>query len=251
MSNRNWTQSNSSFNGIVDQVWEDGFSLNTGDRILLVDAYDLYGDFTQRYIPIGTRLTVSGEFEGGEFDAFAITLGSSMGGNGTGDGTVNHGIDLPVDNGRENVIRGTGRSDDLVGGNGRDRLLGLGGDDDLIGGGGNDVLAGGDGDDDLFGGNGNDILSGGRGQDDLVGGAGRDTLIGGDDRDTFILQPAGNDLIRDFRDGIDELGLSLGLRFNDLVLQQQGSNAVIFANGDRVATLVGVNANSITPADLD
>jgi hypothetical protein len=61
----------------------------------------------------------------------------------------------------------------------------------------------------------------------------------------------GNDIIRDFQDGVDELGLSMGLRFNDLVLQQRGNNAVIFANGDRVATLVGVDANSITPSDLD
>ncbi|MBW4466918.1 MAG: hypothetical protein KME07_15950 [Pegethrix bostrychoides GSE-TBD4-15B] len=70
-------------------------------------------------------------------------------------------------------------------------------------------------------------------------------------RDNAFHKMLGNDIIRDFQDGVDELGLSMGLRFNDLVLQQRGNNAVIFANGDRVATLVGVDANSITPSDLD
>ncbi len=213
MSIRNLAQSKISFNGIVDRVLEDGFFLNTGDRILLVDAWDLYRDSTPLYVSVGDRLTVTGEFDEGEFDAFSITLGSSIGGNDdVNDGS---GSNLPVDNDRVNVIRGTRRSDDLVGGNGRDRLIGRGGDDDLLGGAGNDIL------------------------------------VGGGGRDTFVLQPMGNDIIRDFQDGVDELGLSGGLRFNDLVLQQQGNNTAIFANGNLVATLLGVDAFSITPADLD
>ncbi|MEM9450138.1 MAG: hypothetical protein AAGA75_16600 [Cyanobacteria bacterium P01_E01_bin.6] len=66
-------QQDSSFTGTVQRVWEDGFSLNTGDRMLQVDSWDLCGDFTARHVNVDDRLTVTGEFEGGEFDAFSIT----------------------------------------------------------------------------------------------------------------------------------------------------------------------------------
>ncbi|MBD2093392.1 hypothetical protein H6F67_26455 [Microcoleus sp. FACHB-1515] len=245
---RDRAQNRLSLSGTVERVWEDGFSLNTGDRAFAVDSYDLYGDATPNFVSVGEQLTVSGEFDAGEFDALSITLGGTSTGNG---GTPDNNGGTPVITNGINEIRGTNGSDDLIGGRGRDRLIGLGGGDDLFGGAGNDILVGGDGEDDLFGGNGNDILRGGRGQDDLVGGAGRDMLIGGADRDTFVLQPRGNDIIRDFQDGVDELGFSGGLRFNNLVLQQQGSNTLITADGSRVALLFGVNANSITSSDLD
>lgn len=249
MSNGNQVQNRLSFNGIVQRVWEDGFSLNTGDRILPIDAWDLYGDSTQRYVIAGDQLTIFGEFDDREFDAFSITLEGSSGSNGAGN--QEGGSDTLVSNNRIDVILGTNGSDDLIGGGGHDRLIGSSGGDDLFGGAGNDILVGGGGEDDLFGGDGNDILRGSRGQDDLVGGAGRDTLIGGADRDTFILQPNGNDIIRDFRDGVDELGFSGGLSFNNLVLQQKDNNTLIIADGNRVALLLGVNATSITRADLD
>ena len=63
----------STFSGTVTQVWEDGFRLNTGDRTLVVDSWDICGDFTAQSVKVSDRLTVTGEFEGGEFDAFAIT----------------------------------------------------------------------------------------------------------------------------------------------------------------------------------
>lgn len=64
---------NESLTGTVERVWEDGFRLNTGDRTLRVDAWDLCGDFTTNQVRVGDRLTVTGEFESGEFDAFSIT----------------------------------------------------------------------------------------------------------------------------------------------------------------------------------
>lgn len=139
----------------------------------------------------------------------------------------------------------------MRGGGGRDRLIGRAGDDDIFGNTGNDILVGSAGDDDLFGGSGNDRLKGSRGQDDLQGGAGRDVLIGGGDRDTFVLENNGNDIIRDFMDGVDELGLAGRLEFSDLDIQQRGRNTLITANGNRVALLLGVDASSITPGDLD
>lgn len=61
------------YTGIVEQVWEDGFRLRTGDRTLTVDSWDVYGDNTVAHVEVGDRITVSGEFADGGFDAFSIT----------------------------------------------------------------------------------------------------------------------------------------------------------------------------------
>ena len=66
-------QQTDSFTGTVQRVWEDGFQLDTSDRSLRVDSWDLYGDSTASYITVGDQLTVNGEFAGREFDAFSIT----------------------------------------------------------------------------------------------------------------------------------------------------------------------------------
>jgi len=66
------TQS-ATFSGKVYQVWEDGFQLNSESHSITVDSYDLCGDSTARHIKVGEQVTVTGEFEGGEFDAFSIT----------------------------------------------------------------------------------------------------------------------------------------------------------------------------------
>jgi Ca2+-binding RTX toxin-like protein len=72
---------------------------------------------------------------------------------------------------------GTSASQNLVGGDFKDRLSGVGGDDQLYGNGGSDRLLGGTGDDTLRGGDGADVLVGGRGQDLLVGGAGKNHFL--------------------------------------------------------------------------
>lgn len=59
--------------GTVERVWEDGFSINTGDRTVNVDSWNLCGDNTQQSVSVGNELTVEGEFDDGEFDASAIT----------------------------------------------------------------------------------------------------------------------------------------------------------------------------------
>ena len=63
------------FSGTVQRVWEDGFRLETDERSLRVDSWDLCGDNTPRNLSTGDRVTVEGEFSGGEFDAFSITKG--------------------------------------------------------------------------------------------------------------------------------------------------------------------------------
>jgi hypothetical protein len=64
------------FSGRVQRVWEDGFQLKTGNRSITVDSYDICGDNTTRHIRVGEQVTVRGEFEGGEFDAFSVIKAS-------------------------------------------------------------------------------------------------------------------------------------------------------------------------------
>ncbi|MGG6293687.1 hypothetical protein ACQ4M4_04620 [Leptolyngbya sp. AN02str] len=64
----------SSHTGVVERVWEDGFRLNTGNRTFRVDSWDVYGDNTAQHIQVGDRVTITGEFEGREFDAFTIQV---------------------------------------------------------------------------------------------------------------------------------------------------------------------------------
>ena len=68
-----------SYTGTVERVWEDGFRLDAGDRTLRVDAWNVYGDNTPNNIAVGDSITVTGEFDGGEFDAFSITDAESAG----------------------------------------------------------------------------------------------------------------------------------------------------------------------------
>lgn len=64
-----------SFSGTVERVWEDGFRLRTEGRTLTVDSWDVCGDNTSRNLSRGDQVTVNGEFDGREFDAFSITRG--------------------------------------------------------------------------------------------------------------------------------------------------------------------------------
>lgn len=133
-------------------------------------------------------------------------------------------------------------NDTLTGTTANDTLLGLGGNDTLTGGAGNDVLQGGDG---------NDSLTGGAGDDTLWGGAGNDVLRGNQGRDIFVLERGlGRDVIKDFRDRQDKLGLTEGMRFRDLTLTQRGGNVLIRAGNDQLAILTGVRVNQITAADF-
>lgn len=141
------------------------------------------------------------------------------------------GDDTLMGNGGADTLRGGAGEDDLRGGGGRDKLIGGADDDVLRGNGGRDTLKGGGGDDDLMGGLGNDTLKGGGGDDRIEGGKGNDRLTGQGGEDTFVFaRDFGEDIITDFRDGVDVLDFA---RHNavsalgDLTITQVGANALI------------------------
>jgi Ca2+-binding RTX toxin-like protein len=69
-----------------------------------------------------------------------------------------------TNNGNDEVI-GTEEDNEILGGNGRDKLLGNGGADDLKGGADSDTIQGGDGADEIWGDGSGDILTGGADSD--------------------------------------------------------------------------------------
>ena len=115
-------------------------------------------------------------------------------------------------------VNGNAGNDAIFGGAGSDRLYGGADDDSIDGGSGADHLNGNKGNDTLEGGDGNDELLGGQGDDRLSGGNGFDTLTGNAGSDTFFIAAYGHfatsgpdayrvDVITDFQDGQDKLGL--------------------------------------------
>jgi Ca2+-binding RTX toxin-like protein len=168
-----------------------------------------------------------------------------------GDTTASLGSDNLTGTGGNDNINGGNGDDNINGGDGADKLIGGKDDDRLTGGGGNDDLIGGAGKDRLYGGAGKDRLNGGAGKDRLYGGLGSDRLTGGKDKDIFALEKgAGRDLILDFKDGQDRLGLTPGLKFKKLAIVSQGQSTLIRLGNDPLALLKGVQSSSLSAADF-
>ena len=80
---------------------------------------------------------------------------------------------------------------------------------------------------------------------------GDDTLVGGTGSDVFILfQGSGSDTIVDFEDGIDSLGLALGLSFNDLAIAGNANTTFIREGDELLAVLENVDFNLIGVDDF-
>jgi len=114
----------------------------------------------------------------------------------------------------------------------------------------------------LYGLAGDDTLIGGVGNDTLDGGVGRDTITTGSDTDTIITRAGDGgatvddaDVITDFTDGTDIIGLADGLSYGDLTIAQgTGSYAsdVIVSRGTSEYLLVirGQQVANITDVDF-
>lgn len=111
------------------------------------------------------------------------------------------------------------------------------------------VLRGKDSKDTLIGGLGNDLLEGFKGRDTLIGGKGNDILTGGNGEDIFVLQTkSGKDMITDFQQGYDVLGLSQGLSFSRLGFS--GNDIFLKDTGETLATLSGFNTQTLTAGNF-
>jgi len=198
-----------------------------------------------------------------------------------GSSAVNYTINSSTTTNFENVRTSYG-DDTITGDDSANRLVGWGGADTISGGNGNDELYGyvdqnpqgvSDGIDNLYGGAGDDSLYGGAGDDLLDGGTGKDTLTGDGgaesyDRggargaDTFVIRAGDGgasidlaDVITDFEDGEDLIGMS-GLEYSQLTIEQgtgDYANHVVVKKTDTGEFLViiqNTSLSSISNADF-
>ncbi len=116
--------------------------------------------------------------------------------------------------------------------------------ENVIGSGDGDIIIGSDLDNKLSGGDGDDLISGEGGNDILIGGAGADTFTFGAN--------FGNDLIRDFEVGLDQLQFGdFGPDFGGAVnVAQDGNDAVISFGTEGSVRLAGVNTTDLTEDDF-
>ncbi len=124
---------------------------------------------------------------------------------GRGNDTVNgsRGNDTIIFSDDNKVTLNLGRSGTQNTGYGKDKIKNI---ENVISGDGRDKLTGSRADNSLDSGGGNDRLDGGKGDDTLAGGTGKDVLKGGSGEDVFrFFSGDGNDRILDFKDNVDTL----------------------------------------------
>jgi hypothetical protein len=115
----------------------------------------------------------------------------------------------------------------------------------------------------LYGGAGNDNLYGGYGDDTLDGGTGTDTLTGGNGNDIFVIRAGdgsslieGTNIITDFSDGTDLIGLDNDLTFSELTIEQGTSGYInhtlvrITETGEYLLVIQNTTASDITELDF-
>ncbi len=163
------------------------------------------------------------------------------------------GNDILIGDVGDDILNAEAGNDLVFGDDGNDRLYGGDGFDELNGGIGKDFLYGGNNNDTLFGNNDNDTLYGEAGDDILNGGQGSDVLLGGLNNDIFVIAVGnGSDIVQDFQDGFDKMGLSGGLLFSQLTILGSGTNTLIrnTSSGETFATLQNVSSTLITNLDF-
>ena len=176
---------------------------------------------------------------------------SLFGGTSTPENMSGDAADLLFGGEGNDVLQGNIGNDSLSGGTGNDTARGGQGNDSIDGDAGADRLYGDKGNDTLIGGADNDVLLGGDGEDFLFGEAGNDTLSGGAGKDYFAIQTSfGSDVVLDFTDGTDSIGLAGGLTFEQLTITGSNGNTLISRGNELLATLTGVDVSLITNTDF-
>ena len=165
-----------------------------------------------------------------------------------------------ITTGSDNDIIYAGASDDFISaGDGDDQIFAAEGNNIIDAGAGNDIIYAGAGYDFITGGTGNDLIFAGDGDNIINGGAGNDIINSGSGKDLFVLGLGeGTDTITNFQVGHDLIGLSGGLTFEQLSINQGiGSNSNEFftlisdTNSDSVlASLSWTLADSINSSSF-
>lgn len=245
-------------------VWQ-GYDFAYGEDIFLYDGEstvnltgNLPRDLADAYPQIDSNHVIWSTYLGLNTEIYSTQIGSSLSEPTDGNDRIVGGIRnnfLSGDKGDDELFGGEG-SDTLEGGEGNDLLLGGIGQDHLFGNEGDDVLWGNEHGDHLTGGIGNDQLLGGEGEDSLIGDSGEDVLDGGSQsdrlsggagRDVFILKAnGGSDIVTDFEQGVDVIGLADGITFDQLefwgwTVESKSGASLVMTN---------VFTNSLTAADF-
>lgn len=101
----------------------------------------------------------------------------------------------------------------------------------------------------LTGSVGDDLIEGFKYRDVLVGGLGNDVLTGGNGKDTFVLSAdSGTDMITDYKDDYDVIGLANSLTYSDLSFA--GNDILLAGTNNVLATLPGVDTTTLTATDF-
>jgi Ca2+-binding RTX toxin-like protein len=183
-----------------------------------------------------------------------------------------NGTDTITGDTNNNIIYAYGGADTVYGLAGDDVLygsspirqdLGQDSDDILYGGAGNDTLIGGPGDNTLDGGIGQDTLTGKGGLDDGTGSIDFTNYYGEYGINTFIIRAGDGgpsidsaDVITDFEDNNDLIGMANGLEFNQLTIEQgtgDYANHVVVKKkdtGEFLVVIQSITIENITDADF-
>ena len=147
--------------------------------------------------------------------------------------------------GRDTIFVGSGNNI-IKAGRGNDRVIAGDGDNIINTGSGRDRVIVGDGDNTIETGSGSDIIVSGSGNNSIDAGTGRDFVFAGDGNDTFVLN-AGRGQVNIFNYDInDQFSLGKGLSSDEaLDVSTRGSNTIISNGDDVLATLRGVQVNTV------
>jgi Ca2+-binding RTX toxin-like protein len=116
----------------------------------------------------------------------------------------------------------------------------------------------------FHGGRGKDTIYGNGGDDILNGGGGQDTLIGGEGSDIFVFAPLASydgsgkgkgATVMDFEDGVDFIGLTDGLTYDGISVQQDGNNVEIYetfskGSNNLIGTILNANVSQFDVSDF-
>ena len=111
---------------------------------------------------------------------------------------------------------------------------------------GDDTMNGSSGDDILTGGRGKDLLLGNAGDDVFHSGLGNDTLTGGEGADVFVFQRNrdGANVITDFEDGVDLIGMNIP-GYKNMVVVQEADGVLLTFSATTSVKVLGLNAADI------